>query len=237
MNEIRILHLFPRLLSLYGDYGNVAVLKKLLEQNGYTVTVTEYEGGPLDLDQNFLYAGSGTEDNLLIALERLQPHADALRAAVESGKLLLATGNAMSLFGKTLTRGEKTMDAIGICDYESVIDDSRRFLGDVLTGKSFAGHPCVGFINNSCVYSGIREPLLQFKLGAKLGNDKQSCADGVHCGSFYATQLIGPFLAKNPYALLHIAQELTGSSLALPESANAMLSYKVACEELEKQLA
>ena len=43
MKEIKILHLFPRLLSLYGEYGNIAVLRRTLEENGYTVDVDGYE--------------------------------------------------------------------------------------------------------------------------------------------------------------------------------------------------
>ncbi len=50
MNEIKILHLFPKLLSLYGEYGNVAVLRRTLEQNGYDVQVDHYEDGPLNLE-------------------------------------------------------------------------------------------------------------------------------------------------------------------------------------------
>ena len=43
MKEIKILHLFPRLLSLYGEYGNVAVLEKFLKEAGHSVTVTGWE--------------------------------------------------------------------------------------------------------------------------------------------------------------------------------------------------
>ena len=45
MKELKILHLFPKLLSVYGEYGNVAVLKATLEQRGCTVTVTACEDG------------------------------------------------------------------------------------------------------------------------------------------------------------------------------------------------
>ena len=49
MKEIKILHLFPKLLSLYGEYGNVAVLRRTLEDMGNTVTVDTYENGELVL--------------------------------------------------------------------------------------------------------------------------------------------------------------------------------------------
>ena len=50
MKEIKILHLFPRLLSLYGEYGNVSVLRRTLEDHGFAVTVETYENGELILD-------------------------------------------------------------------------------------------------------------------------------------------------------------------------------------------
>ena len=83
MKEIKILHLFPRLLSLYGEYGNVAVLEKFLKEAGHSVTVTGWEKGELDLSGFvFIYVGSGTEDNLLEAVKRLAPHADAIAASI-----------------------------------------------------------------------------------------------------------------------------------------------------------
>ncbi len=45
MKEIKILHLFPKLLSLYGEYGNMAVLRSTLASNGYGVQIDQYEDG------------------------------------------------------------------------------------------------------------------------------------------------------------------------------------------------
>ena len=65
MNNIRILHLFPKLLSLYGEYGNVVILKKALSDAGYSIDMTEYENEfPETFSEfDFIYVGSGTEDN------------------------------------------------------------------------------------------------------------------------------------------------------------------------------
>ena len=128
MNEMKILHLFPKLLSLYGEYGNVAILKNALEETGYTVSVTACEDGKADFSAyDFIYVGSGTEDNLVVALDRLD--ADAVKASIESGKVWLATGNAMTLFGKTVRRGKQEVPGVGAFGYTTTIDDSKRFLG------------------------------------------------------------------------------------------------------------
>ena len=228
MKEMKILHLFPKLLSLYGEYGNVAVLKNALEENGYAVSVTECEDGKADFAAyDLLYVGSGTEDNLMVALERLNK--DAVQASIERGKVWLATGNAMTFFGKKVTRGDKEVPGVGAFEYETVIDDSKRFLGDVLTAEDV---PSLGFINTSCVYKGIEKPLLSLRLGKNLGNDKASSADGIREGNFLGTQLIGPFLVKNPHFLQEVYRMLTGKTLEISTEDYIAKAYQVALKEL-----
>ena len=47
MKEIRILHLMPKLLSLYGEYGNLSILRKVLTDHGCNVSVEEWDTGDL----------------------------------------------------------------------------------------------------------------------------------------------------------------------------------------------
>ena len=92
MKEIKILHLFPKLLSLYGEYGNIAILRRTLEENGCSVAVDGYENGEFTVgDYDLIYVGAGTEDNLLEAAKRLMPYKDFIRSSVEKGQLWLAT--------------------------------------------------------------------------------------------------------------------------------------------------
>ncbi len=225
--EVKILHLFPKLLSLYGEWGNVAVLKMTLESLGHTVTVTECEDGKADFcAYDFCYAGAGTEDNLKVALQRLLPQAEAIHSSIAAGKLWLATGNAMSLFGKTLDG----TPAIGVFGYETAVSE-KRFLGDVL-----ATDGALGFINTSCVYQGIEKPLLTLQLGNALGNDKASAAEGIDAGNFLGTQLIGPFLVKNPRYLGKVVEAVTGTSWQADPNSNMMLAYQTARKELSNRL-
>lgn len=221
MKDIKILHLFPKLLSLYGEYGNVAVLKAALGK----CTVTECEDGNADFESyDFIYIGSGTEDNLVVALERLLPHTEKIAQSVRS-KVWLATGNAMALFGKTLNGSS----ALGVFAYETFIDD-KRYLGDVLADDQ---PQTLGFINTSCRYEGIENPLMQLVLNKNLGNNKESAAEGIREGNFFGTQLIGPFLAKNPHYLAQIVELLTGQEYA-PEGYGCK-AYQVAVTQLRKR--
>ena len=225
MKEIKILHLFPRLLSLYGEYGNIAVLKAALEEKNCTVTVTECEDGSAQYENyDFIYIGSGTEDNLVIALQRLLPNKESVAAAIRN-KIWLATGNAMALFGKCLAGNA----ALGIFGYESCIDD-KRYLGDVLTEDG-----SVGFINTSCRYEGIEDPMLQLVLNKNLGNDKVFAAEGIQKDNFFGTQLIGPFLAKNPHCLAKMVSLLTGESYTPDPNGYGCKAYAVAVSQLRKR--
>ena len=236
MKEIKILHLFPTLLSLYGEYGNVAVLRRTLENMGNTVTVDTYENGELVLNEyDFIYVGSGTEDNLMEAIRRLMPHQEAIAESINRGDLWLATGNAMTLFGASVTRNETTTESLGCFDFTTQIDDRTRYLGDVLTEEAF-GCSFVGFVNNSCVFEGVSTPLLALQLGKHLSNDDNSFTEGIHEKNFYGTQLIGPVLVKNPHFLEMICQAITGEEVVISAESNAKKAYAIALKELKNRL-
>ena len=231
MKELKILHLFPQLLSLYGEYGNVAVLKNTLEIHGHSVTVDHYETGEPELTgYDFIYVGSGTEANLLEAAKRLQPYGELIRKSIQDGQIWLATGNAMSLFGNEIRYRDAVYTAVNAFPYSTSIDAS-RFMGDVLTADAF-GAP----LNTSCVYRGINDSLLELQLGNKLGNDKQDAKDGIHVTHFYGTQLIGPVLTKNPHFLQHLCKEVTGEDVILDPESNICKAYQISLSELTKRL-
>ena len=241
MKEIKLLHLFPRLLSLYGEYGNVRIIEKCLSDKGYKTSTTEYEGlGEENIDFSefdFVYVGSGTEKNLIEASKRLVAHKDSLCEYISSGKCVLATGNAMALFGKALWCKGSKYDALGAFSYTSEIFTNRRFQGDVLTDdNNIFSSRLIGFINTSAIYSGVETPLTNNLLGAKLGNDKTSGEDGLFSGGFIGTQLIGPIAVKNPNVLAKICEMITGESFDIDITSNRFLAYSRGLRALEERL-
>lgn len=227
MKEIRILHLLPNMLSLYGEYGNVAILERVLTQQGFSVVKEIWESGPLTPDAyDFIYIGSGTEDNLKEAIKCLAPHTRAIQDSIENGTYWLATGNAMVIFGR---------DALDVLPYESATQNTQRFMGDVITGDAF-GAPLVGYVNTSSEYYGIEAPLFRLRYGLGLGNRKGAVSDeGICYKHFFGTQLLGPVLVKNPHFLSAIAGELTGEPLHLDPESNLCKAYTVTLQELKKR--
>lgn len=236
MKEIRILHLFPKRLSLYGEYGNVAVLARTLESLGNKVEIPAYEEGELSFENiDMVYVGSGTEDALWEANRILLPHKDAVNEAIASGIPFLATGNAMALFGADLNFDGKVTTAMQTFPYKTEMTGKKRYLADAM-GKDRNGNIYVGFINTGCVYTGTDKPVMELLLGKKLGNDKVNPAEGYRDGSFFGTQLIGPVLTKNPHLLSAFVKALTGEDYVPTPESNLQRAYEIAKQELLNRL-
>ena len=236
MKEIRILHLFPKRLSLYGEYGNVAVLARTLETLGNKVEVLSYEEGELSFENvDMVYVGAGTEEAVWEANRILQPHKATVQKAISDGISFLATGNAMALFGGELTLdGEKTV-ALEAFSYNTEMTSKKRYLADAM-GKDPDGNLYVGFINTGCVYTGTDRPVMELLLGKKLGNDKANPAEGYQNGSFFGTQMIGPVLTKNPHLLSAFVKTLTGEEYIPDPDSNLQKAYEIAKQELLNRL-
>ena len=143
---MKLYHLFPDLMNLYGDYGNLVVLKKALEDAGETAEIVAvHPGDGVDFaDADFLYMGPGTEPARNHALTLLQPHLDPLRTALlDRHTPALFTGNAWSLLGQTITLASgETVDALGLFDYTTT-ETRDRYTGDAIAtpaGKIPSNH-------------------------------------------------------------------------------------------------
>ena len=99
---ITIAHLYYDLLNLYGESGNVKALKTALETAGIDVTVKLVTtDDTLNFSEyDFVYIGTGTEENQILALNHLLKYKEDIKKAINEGTFFLATGNAMELFGK-----------------------------------------------------------------------------------------------------------------------------------------
>ena len=141
---IKILHLFPNLMNLYGEYANVLVLEKHLKDQGLKVSVEKKDiNSSIVFDKyDMVYMGSGTERNQKIALKELMKYSEELKKFIEKDKLVLFTGNAMELLGKSINNEE----ALGFLDFTVEEHPGKRYAGDVIVENEELGK-VVGFIN------------------------------------------------------------------------------------------
>ena len=175
--KITIGYLYYDLLNLYGDEGNIKALKYHLEEQGVNVEIKHMTvGDKKDFNVDFLYIGSGTENNILVALEDLKKDKDKLKEYLDSNKILLATGNSVELFGNYIITNKK-IKALGLVDY--VCMHQERIVKDVKTKTDLVDENIIGFENH-------------------IGKNISANENIFNEGSFYGSYIIGPLLVRNP---------------------------------------
>ena len=132
--ELNILHLYPDCMSLYGEWANVTVLQRHLEALGVTVNVKKnlLDYAPDFTEADFIYMGCGTERTQKAALMTLKDRGEDLKAALERGAVVLFTGNAMEILGRSVTdvRGQQ-WPGMGLADFTTVETDKRHPCGGI----------------------------------------------------------------------------------------------------------
>ncbi len=230
---MRLIHLYHDLMNLYGDYANVAAMRRLLEKSGAQVTVDKVPlGGDIQLDGcDFLYIGSGTERNMRVALEDLRRCTDALRAYIDSGRVLLLTGNAFEMLGNSITdaHGVRT-EGLGLLDFAVTEQNKTRMTADVVYHCDFLTQPLVGFVNKCSDIRGVPTPLFTVEMG--LGNTENDRYEGVRVQNCFGTHLTGPVLIKNPHFLEYLAGKLLGAPPQTAWMTHERAGYEVTLHEL-----
>jgi lipid II isoglutaminyl synthase (glutamine-hydrolysing) len=220
MGPIRLVHLYPDLMSVYGDRGNVLALVRRAEWRGLAVDVTEASLGdtldPTDVDLVF-FGGGQDREQAVVSPDFLQQKGEAVRQAVEDGAALLSVCGGYQLLGQSYTTVEgQQLPGAGLFDIRSV-PGPRRHIGNVLIETDLDGdrRTLVGFENHSGrTYLGRGvQPLGRALVGA--GNNGEDGTEGAVYLNAVGCYLHGALLPKNPWladrllaaALSHRVQE------------------------------
>lgn len=241
--DLRFIHLYPDLMSLYGSYGNVAVLRRYLEGLGNAVTVeTVRPGEEADLaGADFLFMGAGTERAAHAVIADFARFGPAVKHAAGEGVTMLFAGTAMELLGQTVTETDGTSyPGIGLAEF-STVHGSARIVGDVYGHTDLYPEAVVGFINKCGVISNVETPLLT-DTAMGFGNAEAHSPEGFHWKHVFASELTGPILVKNPRLLEAIAAAIYDHrGLALPEKRPrdewAEKAYAVTEEQLRRRIS
>lgn len=237
--ELTILHLYPDIMSLYGEYANLIVLRRHLEALDVKVTIRRLlaDDAPGFEGADLIYMGAGTERTQKFVLERLAGQRDALRSAVDRGALLLFTGSAMETLGKSvIDAAGREYPALGLADYVTQETD-RRSPGDVIARTELVDSPVVGFMNKCSLTHGVRTPLFP-KLLLGFGNEAELGPEGYVDGNVFASHITGPLLVKNPAFLDMLIRRLSSVKdwrlpEALPVLPHEQQAYAVTLRELQ----
>jgi len=238
--NIRILHFYPDLMSLYGSYANVSVLRRTLEQMGNTVTVETVEPGQ-DIDltgADFIYMGAGTERSQKAALADFARFGEAVKAAAEDGTAMLFAGTAMELLGKTILDEQgREYSGIGLGGFTAK-QQAKRIVEDVYGSTSLYEDAVVGFMNKSSVLTGVETPFLT-ATALGYGNEGKGSAEGFLYKNVIGSHLTGPILAKNPRLLETVIAAIYAKRgeicPSIPRDKWAEEGYAVTARELKER--
>ena len=216
--SIKILYLYPDMLELYGDYGNIQVLKYRIESRGYKAIIDRYSIGdtaPNFNDYDIVFAGGGADNEQSILAEDLVKYKDNIKEAVNNGVFFLLICGAYQLFGKYYKGVEgNIIPGLEVFDYYTVAnpDRKKRCIGNIVIETNLCTSnildadstdvlenlktKVIGFENHGGQTFDISNSFgnVLFGNGNKFGDSEE----GFFKNNVIATYLHGPLLSKNP---------------------------------------
>lgn len=210
---LRVCALYPELMSIYADRGNLLLLQQRCAWRGIGFELTRAGlGEAIDPDgYDLLYMGGGQDrDQALVAEDMVRTKRDALHAAAERGAVVLAVCGGYQLLGRSYELGDRTLPGVGLVDLHTVRSDGPRLIGNVAIELE-DGRVLAGFENHGgrTHLGPDAQPLGRVLKGH--GNTGESGFEGVRSGTVFGTYLHGPLLPKNAW----FADELTRLALGL----------------------
>ena len=216
--SLKILYLYPDMLELYGDYGNIQVLKYRIESRGYKAIIDRYSIGdvaPNFNDYDIVFAGGGADNEQSIWADDLVKYKENIKDAVDNGVFFLLICGAYQLFGKYYKGVEgNIIPGLEVFDYYTVAnpDRKKRCIGNIVIEANLSStslenldskneNTClktkvIGFENHGGQTFDISNSFgnVLFGNGNKFGDSEE----GFFKTNVIATYLHGPLLSKNP---------------------------------------
>lgn len=199
-NTLKIGHLYPKLLNIYGDAGNIITLKSRAEWRGIKVNIDEINSGDTSIDEHDIYFIGGGQDMQQIEVSNeLQKHKDFLTKERDRGVVFLGICGGYQLLGHYYQphQGDKLM-GISLMDAYTVAGN-KRFIGNVTVKTNYDFAPeLVGFENHSGLtyLQGDTKPIGTMVIGN--GNNGVDKTEGGRYKNVFGTYMHGSFLPKNP---------------------------------------
>lgn len=196
--KLTILQLYPRDMNIYGDHGNMLVLKRRAQWHGYEPTIIEYNPGdklPTTID---IIIGGGGQDSGQDKIQKdLLAIGPRLRELANEETPMLVICGLYQLFGKFFkTQDGHTIKGIGLLDIETIAGPE-RLIGNIITSSDEFGD-IVGYENHSgqTFLSDSTQPLGTVIRGA--GNNGKDNFEGARHKNIIGSYLHGSLLPKNP---------------------------------------
>ena len=205
LGPLRVCALYPELMNIYADRGNILVLERRCRWRGIGFELHSSDlGQGLDPDAaDLFYIGGGQDrDQKLCALDLVETKREALHAAAGRGQPILAVCGGYQLLGHSYQLGDETLPGVGLLDLTTVREEGPRLIGNAaIEVELVPGERRVlaGFENHggrTYLRPGAA-PLGRVLRG--FGNNGQDGHEGARTGNVIGTYLHGPLLPKNTW--------------------------------------
>lgn len=212
MKKIKLAHLYPKLLNIYGDIGNIITLKKRCEWRGIELEIDEINIGDKIGEHDIYFIGGGQDREQIEVSKELQKHKDFLHSERDRMAVFLGICGGYQLMGHYYQphSGENLL-GISLLDAYTIAGN-KRFIGNV-TVKTELVEPdtLVGFENHSGLtyLEGETEPIGKMLTGN--GNNGLDKTEGARYKNVFGTYMHGSFLPKNPQFADYLIELALGS--------------------------
>lgn len=210
--ELTIAHLYPELLNIYGDYGNILTIKKRCEARNIKCNVEQIKAGENINPEKYdiFFIGGGQDKQQIEVSKELQKQKEALTEAAEQYRVFLGICGGYQLLGRHyLPHDGEKLEGISLLDVYTVAGN-KRFIGNVTAESDFlTPRTLVGFENHAGL-TYLEEgtvPIASVTVGN--GNNGKDKTEGARKKNVFGTYLHGSVLPKNP----HFADFLTALAL------------------------
>ena len=196
--KITIGHLYPDLLNLYGDRGNIQCLMKRCLWRGIEAETIAFElGDKIDFSKlDIVLLGGGSDREQMLVCEKLKEIQKDFKAYVEDNGVVIAICGGYQLLGNYYKTDQGMIEGLKLVDM-STEQGKGRLIGNIVMQSDLFDMPIVGFENHGGRTTiGNNKPLGKVLSG--YGNDGQSGEEGVVYKNVIGTYLHGPLLPKNP---------------------------------------
>lgn len=196
----KILYLYPDLLDLYGDSGNIEVIKYRLKKRGIKCIVDTYsilDEKPDFSEYNLIFMGGGADREQNILSNDLINYRDDIIKAIKKGVFVLLICGGFQLFGKYYKDASgNTIQGLGIFEYYTVASNKRN-VGNIIINTKINNTytKIIGFENHAGITYDVSYPF--GKILYKNKNNKCKF-EGYMSDNVIGTYLHGPLLSKNP---------------------------------------
>ena len=205
--KLKIAHMYPELLNLYGDFGNITSLKKRAEWRNIDVEIVEYSlNDSVDFsDIDIVFIGGGSDKEQILVCNKLKEYAKDIKKYVENNGVLISFCGGYEILGKYFVINDTKYEGLNVLDiYTEYKKD--RIINDVIIKTDFLDKPVVGFENHAGrTYINFGKPLGKVVYGG--GNNGEDGTEGSVYKNVIGTYLHGPLLPKNPHLCDYIIKK------------------------------